>query len=54
MDRKQVETIVRDYLLANPELLLEVQEALEAKQKEAQRRRLAWRDQGSQGRDLQF
>ena len=37
MDRKQVETIVRDYLLANPELLLEVQEALEAKQKEAQR-----------------
>lgn len=37
LDRKQVEEIVRDYLLKNPELLLEVQQALEAKQKEEQR-----------------
>ena len=41
LDRKEVETIVRDYLLANPELLLEVQQALDAKQKEEQRRALA-------------
>jgi protein-disulfide isomerase len=37
LDKKQVETIVRDYLLNNPELLLEMQGALEAKQKEEQR-----------------
>ena len=36
LDRKAVETIVREYLLANPELLLEVQQALDAKQKEQQ------------------
>ena len=37
LDRKAVETIVREYLLANPELLLEVQQALDAKQKEEQK-----------------
>ncbi|MDQ6437936.1 DsbA family protein [Mesorhizobium sp. LHD-90] len=37
LDRAEVETIVRDYLLANPELMLEVQTALESKQKEEQR-----------------
>ena len=37
LDRKQVETIVREYLLDNPEMLLEMQGALEAKQKEEQR-----------------
>jgi protein-disulfide isomerase len=37
LDRAEVETIVREYLLANPELLLEVQAALDAKQKEEQR-----------------
>jgi protein-disulfide isomerase len=37
LDNKAVELIVRDYLLANPELLVEVQTALEAKQKEEQR-----------------
>ena len=37
LDRKAVETIVREYLLANPELLLEVQQALDAKQKEQQK-----------------
>jgi protein-disulfide isomerase len=37
LSRKDVENIVRDYLLANPELLVEVQKALDAKQKEAQR-----------------
>ncbi len=37
LDRTEVEGIVRDYLLKNPEILLEVQEALEAKQKEEQR-----------------
>jgi protein-disulfide isomerase len=37
MYRKQVETIIREYLLANPELLLEVQKALDEKQKEEQR-----------------
>ncbi|TIP34168.1 MAG: DsbA family protein, partial [Mesorhizobium sp.] len=33
IDRKEVEGIIRDYLLKNPEVLLEVQDALEAKQK---------------------
>ena len=37
MDRKEVEKIIREYLLANPELLQEVQQALDAKQKEEQR-----------------
>jgi protein-disulfide isomerase len=37
LDNKAVELIVRDYLLANPELLMEVQVALDAKQKEEQR-----------------
>lgn len=37
LDRQQVETIVREYLLDNPEMLLEMQGALEAKQKEQQR-----------------
>jgi len=37
LDRKEVELIVRDYLLANPEILLETQQALEAKQQEEQR-----------------
>ncbi len=37
LDRPAVEKIVREYLLANPELMLEVQAALEAKQKEEQR-----------------
>ncbi|MBN9244536.1 MAG: DsbA family protein [Mesorhizobium sp.] len=37
LDRAAVEAIVRDYLLKNPELLLEVQDALETKQKEEQK-----------------
>jgi protein-disulfide isomerase len=37
LDRQQIETIVRDYLLKNPEVLLEAQQALEEKQQEAQR-----------------
>lgn len=37
IDRKAVESIVRDYLLKNPEILLEVQQALEEKQQEEQR-----------------
>jgi protein-disulfide isomerase len=37
IDRKEVEGIIRDYLLKNPEVLLEVQDALEAKQREEQR-----------------
>ncbi len=45
---------MRDYLLANPELLLEVQQALEAKQKEEQRVAQLGDHQGRQGRDLQF
>ncbi|QKV18012.1 DsbA family protein [Oricola thermophila] len=36
-ERKEIETIVRDYLLANPEVLLEVQQALTAKQMAEQR-----------------
>jgi protein-disulfide isomerase len=36
IDRAEVEAIVRDYLLKNPEVLLEVQDALEAKQKKEQ------------------
>lgn len=31
-ERKQIETIIRDYLLANPEIMVEVQQALEARQ----------------------
>lgn len=37
LDRKQIETIVREYLVANPEILVEMQDALEGKQKEEQR-----------------
>jgi protein-disulfide isomerase len=37
LTRQDVENIVRDYLLANPELLVEVQKALDVKQKEEQR-----------------
>ncbi|RJG45143.1 DsbA family protein [Mesorhizobium sp. DCY119] len=37
LDRAEIETIVRDYLLKNPEVLLEAQQALEDKQQEAQR-----------------
>ena len=37
VDRAEVEGIIRDYLLKNPEVLLEVQDALVAKQKEEQR-----------------
>ena len=37
LDRKAVETIVREYLLENPELLLEIQQALDVKEKEKQR-----------------
>ncbi|MEL6948039.1 MAG: DsbA family protein [Pseudomonadota bacterium] len=33
LDREAVERIVRDYLLKNPEIMVEVQQALEAKQK---------------------
>ena len=44
-DRAQIETIIREYLLANPEIMIEVQRALEAKQQaareEAQKRTLA-------------
>jgi len=36
-EKAEVEQIIRDYLLANPELLLEVMERLEAKQKAAAR-----------------
>src|SRR5690606_20300903 len=36
LTRPQIEGIVREYLLANPEILLEVQSALEAKMKEQQ------------------
>lgn len=37
LDKAAIEEIVRNYLLKNPEILLEVQTALEEKQKEAQR-----------------
>ncbi|MEQ1954382.1 DsbA family protein [Mesorhizobium sp. CN2-181] len=37
MDRPEVERIVREYLIANPEVMLEVQAALDTKQKEEQR-----------------
>ena len=33
-ETKQVEQIIRDYLLKNPELMIEVQQALEVKQQE--------------------
>jgi len=37
MDRAEVEKIVREYLLSNPEILLDVQQALEEKRDEQQR-----------------
>lgn len=37
LERKDVEKIVRDYLLANPEIMLEVQQALEIKRQEEER-----------------
>jgi protein-disulfide isomerase len=37
LDKAAVEKIVRDYLVANPEILVEMQAALDAKQKEEQR-----------------
>lgn len=37
VDRDAIETIVREYLLKNPEIMLEVQTALETKQQEEQR-----------------
>ena len=37
MNRAEVEQIVRDYLVANPEILSEMQAALDAKEKEEQR-----------------
>lgn len=37
VDRAEVETILRDYLLQNPEIMIEVQTALEMKQREEQR-----------------
>lgn len=39
LDRPAVENIIREYLLSNPEIIIEVQQALEAKQDE-QRRQL--------------
>jgi len=36
-EREEIEAIIHDYLLANPEVLIEVQEALGAKQVAAQR-----------------
>ncbi len=37
LDRSAIENIVRDYLVKNPELLIDMQQALEVKQMEAQR-----------------
>ncbi len=37
VNRAEVENIIRDYLVKNPELLLEMQQALETKQREEQR-----------------
>jgi protein-disulfide isomerase len=37
VDRVEVENIIRDYLVKNPELLIDMQQALESKQREEQR-----------------
>ncbi len=37
VDRTEIEAIVRDYLVSNPEILVEMQQALEIKQQEEQR-----------------
>lgn len=37
LDRTAIENIIRDYLVKNPELLIDMQQALEAKQREEQR-----------------
>lgn len=37
-NRAEIETIVREYLLANPEIMLDVQMALQEKQREAQQK----------------
>lgn len=52
LDRAAIENIVREYLIANPEVLLEAQEALEAKQQEQQR--LAGLDTIRQNKDALF
>src|SRR5690606_25843966 len=39
-NRAEIETIVRDYLLSNPEIMLDVQAALQEKQREAQQKAL--------------
>ncbi len=40
-DRPEIEKIIREYLLANPQLMLEVQQALEVQQREEAARRAA-------------
>lgn len=40
-DKPEIEKIIREYLLKNPELMLEVQQALEARQREQQQARAA-------------
>jgi protein-disulfide isomerase len=52
LDRKEVETIIRDYLLTNPEVLLEAQQAL-AEKKQAEER-LASREVISEASDEIF
>jgi len=37
LDRAEIEKIVRDYLVSNPEILTEMQQALDAKEREEQR-----------------
>lgn len=37
VDRVEIENIIRDYLVKNPELLIDMQQALETKQREEQR-----------------
>ena len=37
VDRGEIEIIIRDYLVRNPDLLIDMQQALEAKQREEQR-----------------
>lgn len=39
--RKQIEAIIKDYLLANPEVMMEVQSALEAKMEKIQSEKMA-------------
>ena len=53
VDRVEVENIIRDYLVKNPELLIDMQQALEIEAARGAAPRQSRRDRGFQRRHLQ-